>query len=215
MYLSRIRLDVSKRETQIALVSPNKIHGAIESSFFSKQERNLWRIDTLGDSRYLLLLSKEKPDLQHVKKQFGFINDADEIKEYDALLNRIQKNSVWQFRLVANPTHAIMNNGDKRGKVVAHVSEQYQMEWLYNKAKQNGFVVLNEGSCVVGSEWKSFYHAQAQPLHNQNNRRVRLKQATYQGILRVEDEEEFRNALINGIGRGKAYGMGLLTVMAL
>ena len=51
MYLSRVGLDVSRRKTQIALVSPNKIHGAVEEAFARKQDRNLWRIDRLGGTR--------------------------------------------------------------------------------------------------------------------------------------------------------------------
>jgi len=36
---------------------------------------------------------------------------------------------------------------------------------------------------------------------------------TYEGILTVTDKERFRKTLIEGIGREKAYGMGLLTVV--
>ena len=39
MYLSRIPLDIRKRKTQIALVSPNKIHGAVEDACLEKQKR--------------------------------------------------------------------------------------------------------------------------------------------------------------------------------
>ena len=39
MYISRVPLDVSRRKTQIALVSPNKIHGAVEEAFSEKQDR--------------------------------------------------------------------------------------------------------------------------------------------------------------------------------
>lgn len=36
---------------------------------------------------------------------------------------------------------------------------------------------------------------------------------TYEGILKVCDEEKFKELLVAGIGRGKAYGMGLLTIV--
>lgn len=57
MYLSRVPLDIQRRKTQIALVSPNKIHGAVENAFLEKQNRNLWRIDTLKNQTYLMILS--------------------------------------------------------------------------------------------------------------------------------------------------------------
>ena len=43
--------------------------------------------------------------------------------------------------------------------------------------------------------------------------RVSLLAVTYEGVLRVTDAALFRRTLTEGIGRGKAYGMGLLTVM--
>lgn len=36
---------------------------------------------------------------------------------------------------------------------------------------------------------------------------------SYKGILKVYDEEKFKELLVAGIGRGKAYGMGLLTIV--
>lgn len=40
-----------------------------------------------------------------------------------------------------------------------------------------------------------------------------LLAVTYEGVLQVTDPEAFRNLLCQGMGRGKAYGLGLLTVM--
>ena len=42
---------------------------------------------------------------------------------------------------------------------------------------------------------------------------VRLLSVTYEGLLTVTDAQKFRDALTGGIGRGKAYGMGLLTIV--
>ena len=36
---------------------------------------------------------------------------------------------------------------------------------------------------------------------------------SFEGLLRVTDAALFREALTRGIGRGKAYGLGLLTLM--
>ena len=46
-------------------------------------------------------------------------------------------------------------------------------------------------------------------------KRVLLREATYEGVLTVTDADKFKELLCNGLGRGKAYGMGLLTVMRL
>lgn len=71
MYLSRVELDISKKQTQVALSARNKFHGAIENTFFGKDDewlRNLWRIDKVNGKMYLLLLSRLKPDLSNLVK---------------------------------------------------------------------------------------------------------------------------------------------------
>ena len=47
----------------------------------------------------------------------------------------------------------------------------------------------------------------------QGKNKVSIKGVTYEGILKVCDEEKFKELLVAGIGRGKAYGMGLLTIV--
>lgn len=205
MYLSRVPLDVSRRKTQVAMVSPNKIHGAVEEAFSEKQDRNLWRIDTLRDKTYLLILSSAKPDLSGIAAQFGFKDDYGESKEYDGLLKRIEKGSVWHFRLVANPVHSI-KGGEKRGKVVAHTSEKYQLEWLAAQAAKKGFRILPDAVNVVESNWRIF-------AKRNSDQKVRLLEAVFEGLLCVEDVDVFRDTLVNGIGREKAYGMGMLTIV--
>lgn len=63
MYLTQMRLDMNNHHTLSAISAPNKLHGALESSFPGERQRNLWRIDSRGGQNYLLILSSEKPDL--------------------------------------------------------------------------------------------------------------------------------------------------------
>ena len=205
MYLSRVPLDISKRKTQIALAAPNKFHGAVEEAFLEKQERNLWRIDTLKGQIYLLILSEKKPDLSDIEAQFGYPDLRGETKRYDGLLDQIENGSLWHFRLVANPAHSL-KEGEGRGKVVAHTSERYQISWLDEQAEKKGFRLIPDTIRVRGSRWKMF------KKHDQGPK-VRILEVAFEGMLQVQDVDAFKEALINGIGRGKAYGMGLLTIM--
>ena len=47
MYLSRAELDPTRRETMVALISPQKFHGAVENAFPGARRRRLWRLDQL------------------------------------------------------------------------------------------------------------------------------------------------------------------------
>lgn len=208
MYLSRVMLNLNKRDTIKALASSAIFHGAVESAFEGEKKRRLWRIDTLRGKRYILILSEDVPNLDGFAAQFGYAGEY-ETKNYDSLLERIENGSVWRFRLTANPTYAKSDGtGDKRGKVKAHRTEEHQREWLIRKADQNGFSVSNNDFSVNGAEFLRF-----RKRDNSNSRMVNMISVTYDGVLHVTDKERFKRALCCGIGREKAYGMGLLTVM--
>ena len=42
-----------------------------------------------------------------------------------------------------------------------------------------------------------------------------FKSVTFEGILTVTDAARFRETLTQGLGRGKAYGNGLMTVVGI
>lgn len=205
MYLSRIELDLTNRKTMYALSNPNLLHGAIETAFPGTRERKLWRLDMLGGRQYLLLLSPEKPDFRGISSQFG-TGDCGQTRAYAPLLERIAEGSVWQFRLTANPTKSCKTACSSRGKVRACAVVAEQEQWLLDRAEKHGFTLENDGFSVTAIKRYSF-------TKRREGRKVSLLSVTYEGILRVSDAERFRQTLTEGMGRGKAYGMGMLTVV--
>lgn len=209
MYLTRIKLDTSRRNTMRALVSPNLFHGAIESSEMKGRTRKLWRVDSLHGQNYILILSENEIDFSSVADQFG-TGEQPESRCYDGLLERVGNGSRWRFKLKANPVVYKKNSDSpkERGKPIAHITSEYQEKWLIYQAEKNGFC-LEEGSWLVTeSKWYSF--KKGTTGHN-----IRMLSATYEGILTVNDAELFREALTHGIGREKSYGLGMLTVMGI
>lgn len=236
MFLSRMRLKISSRKTMLALASPNLFHGAVEGAFpmtsaagakqsgdeSGRSGRKLWRIDCLNEKCYLLLLSETEPDLTNAVKQFGFPDEKSETKDYTPLLKHVTNSSKWRFRLTANPTiskstRGKASGGDKaqngtpgktqRGTLYAHITAEYQKKWLADRAEKHGFKLEADDFDAVSSKWQKFRKGGA------NGSDVTLLSVTYEGLLTVTDAELFREALIGGIGRGKAYGLGLLTII--
>ncbi len=203
MYLTRIELDVSRRETAQALLSPSKIHGAIENGFHGERTRRLWRIDYLQDSCYLLVLSEDTPDFTELAAQFGK-KELWETKCCDALAERIAAGQVWQFRLCANPVRSDPSVKGQRGKLHAHVTQDQQKKWLCDRAERCGFTLSEDYFDVVDTRWFKFKKGE--------KGEVCLRTATFEGTLTVADAERFRETLFCGIGREKAYGCGLLTI---
>lgn len=207
MYLSRIKLDTTRSKTMKALASPNIFHGAIEmAEDVPKEElsRKLWRVDTLNGNRYLLILSQKKLDFSSVAEQLGY-DSTFETKDYSPFLEKITNGSRWNFRLRANPTVCRFNPEKQKNQIVAHITPEFQKEWLKKQAEKNGFVLTDGEWLVTGSERCTF-------RRNGNKKPVRIMSATYEGILTVTNAEVFRKALTTGIGREKAYGFGLLTI---
>lgn len=204
MYLSRVAIDVKRHESMKALYNLEILHGMIEGSFWGERKRNLWRVDRMGGEDYLLLLSKTPPQTNSLPEQVGYTNSVWETKNYDSLLDRITEGSKWYFRLTANPTVATPTKGRKRGKVKAITVVPKQREWLKKQSMIKGFLLQDDRFDVVQSEWRTIKKA---------GKEIQIFSSTYEGILTVTDSEIFCKTLTEGIGREKAFGMGLLTVI--
>ncbi|MGI6085016.1 MAG: type I-E CRISPR-associated protein Cas6/Cse3/CasE [Acetivibrionales bacterium] len=215
MYLSRVALNTKRKNTMVALSSPQKIHAAVENSFppdAINKIRNLWRIDRLGKDLFLLVLSNVKPDFTHIIEQFGWPESEQkwETRDYSILLERIKTGQRWQFRLLANPVHSVKQTDKlspheqtKRSKIYAHVTVKQQGKWLLDRAAKNGFSIQEGNFSVIHREVKKF---------RRHGKIVTLGIATFEGILEVTDVTLFLRTLTNGIGRAKAYGCGMLTI---
>ena len=200
MYLTRINLDSTNRKTMAAYTQRNLFHGALEHAFTGERERTLWRLDRVAGKDYMLILSPSMPNTDGLVSQFGTGNPA-ESKDYGILLNRIQNGSMWGFRLVANPTRVVTNGETK--KIVAHTSVQFQKEWLMRTAESYGFMLKPEWFGVNGSSWEKF---------TRENSTITFLSVTFEGTLKVTDADKLRKAIASGIGREKAYGMGMITL---
>ena len=60
MYLTRIKLDITKTNSMKALVCPSRFHGAIESAEPDGRTRKLWRIDELGGEKYFAHIIRKR-----------------------------------------------------------------------------------------------------------------------------------------------------------
>lgn len=236
MYLSRIELDPQNRNTMRALNWPVVMHGAIECSFNNKAERKLWRVDYLQNRCYLLVLSESKPDFAKLREQFCKENVPWETRDYQPLIDRVENGQKYRFRLCANPVHCTKNavglkDRTDRGRIRAHVTLDQQCLWLIEKAEHCGFTVdkgepftHTDSKGIVNTYWThpgfEVVHTTWKKFNKNNNDRSRknqvtLRTATYEGILTITDAKLFREKLMRGIGREKAYGCGLLTIIRI
>lgn len=208
MYLSRVEVDVSNRQKIRDLTHVGAYHSWVEDSFPEEVEqkirsRKLWRLDKLQNKQYLLIVSVGEPDLARLEK-YGVPGTA-ETKNYDPFLESIHTGGIYRFRAVLNPVYSVSTQKNRRGKVYPEVTASQQLAFLERKADKNGFELIRGQYRITERKYV--------PLKKSGQQLLHLSQAAYEGILCVKNENAFRDALCKGIGRKKAYGFGMLTVI--
>ncbi|VDG31925.1 type I-E CRISPR-associated protein Cas6/Cse3/CasE [Lactobacillus sp.] [Lactiplantibacillus mudanjiangensis] len=220
MYLSRVEIDTKNRYKTRDLTHLGAFHNWVEQSFPKElatgiRHRHLWRLDTLAGKQYLLVLSETAPDAD-LLLTYGVPGTA-VTKSYDPFLSRLQDGQLMQFRLTANPTHTISRPGQKQGRVVPHVTIAQQRQWLADRAEKSGFQLVEQSIVGTDEDVKQAFDIVSRDwpmLHRKTGRGVRLSRVTFEGLLRISDVAVFKQTLTTGLGREKAFGMGLMTVIS-
>lgn len=217
MYLSKMALNPARRGGRFLLGNPQAMHAAVMSSFppaDTEGKRVLWRVDRLNHDVNLYVVSHMEPDFSHVIEQAGWATSTWQTRDYLPLLERVANQQQWGFRLQANPVKQSAM-GETKGKRLAHVTPDQQIEWLKQRSHANGFLIADgpDGApwVQVNSKTKSTF-ARQDPNHSGKRGAVTLVRVQFDGQLVVTDKELFKTALMQGIGRAKAYGCGLLTI---
>lgn len=215
---TRMLINPQKREGRKLLLNPQAMHAAIYGAFPPdidiRSGRILWRVDSAEHTHTLYIVAPEAPDLEPLHELIGWSTRPPQTADYSPLLDRIRVGQEWAFRFRGNPTH-VVTDGKGHKRVTAHASTMHDSAWFIRKSQMHGFEVvgespnLNENVLVTARGTQHFGktdHASAKRM------KVTLHSAQFQGILRVSDRNAFQEALVKGIGRGKAYGNGLLTI---
>lgn len=216
MYLSRVKIDYYNLKSIKELNHLGAYHAWVEDSFSEEREkpknertRKLWRVDELSGEYYLIVLSENKPDFEKLEK-YGVKNTA-ESKSYERLLDSIKPGMRARFKIELNTVYSNAKNAEKgkRGRVVP-VPHEKLGEFFLDRTEKNGFLV-NKNELAITNIGKKLFRRKKEGGGKET--RVNLVSATFEGILTVTDEERFRETLVMGIGRKKAYGFGLLTII--
>ena len=210
MYLSRVLIDSRNRRKIKDLTHLGAYHNWVESSFpeeFTKKDRSrkLWRIDMLQGNKYLLLVSEKKPNMEIFEK-YGVPGSA-QTKLYDKFLDSIDEDGIYRFRVTLNPVKALSQGAGVRGRVVPEITAEQQLQFLESRAGKLGFELIPDEYRIVERCWELFM--------KQGQKKIRLSKATYEGLLKVTNRDTFYRTLTEGIGKKKAYGFGLMTVIPM
>lgn len=206
MYLTRLRLDSRSAQTRRDLGDPYEMHRTLVRAFTRGTDqtpaRILWRAEPVAawSDPVVLVQALEVGDWSVLEALPNYLKDSKDSK--DRVETRdispegwLQDKQSYRFRLFANPT--VTRNGKRLGLV----SEDAQLEWLTRQGERHGFKV--EVALVTGSELL---------LSRKQDTRISLLKACFEGRLQAQDSTALAAALRAGIGPGKAFGCGLLSL---
>jgi CRISPR system Cascade subunit CasE len=158
-----------------------------------------------------------KPDWSSLHENFTLEVSCKTVHEQ---YTNIQSGMRLIFRLQANPTKRIgksdnkadarFKDAKKRRRVELRTDEE-RIRWLKRKGEENGFrlakvrVAPVENAAVIAQ-------SRIKAWRKNDQKTMTFASVLFEGVLEVTDAEALRNALIRGIGPGKAYGFGLLSV---
>lgn len=218
-------LNPTRIVTRRMLASPHVTHALVEGAVSAGilehvspgEGRTLWRLDRgSGGHLTLYVSSAVEPDFRGVGEQAGWVGRPSwRTAAYGVLLDRLAPGQRWRFRLTANPTtSAATPNGRGQRRPLRTVDQQ--MGWLLQRTEVMGISVPYNGLGVpqltLAERGTVSFRKAEDGAGPRSLRRVELTTATYEGLLVVDDPVRVRRALIDGVGRAKGYGCGLITL---
>lgn len=199
--------DKSKKKSEVGSHILSQVHtNRDQDSGF------LFRIDPLPGGRAMILVqSALRPGWDYAFHNASFLA-ACEVKLFNP---DFQMGQSLRFRLLANPTKRLSNHSleadgqpiEKKweGKHVP-VRDEQLFDWLARRAEPAGFSVKEESTTIQSGY--VYWHKK----RTQDDKGQRLRSVRYDGILQVTEPARLRETIIHGLGPGKAFGFGLLSL---
>jgi CRISPR system Cascade subunit CasE len=219
MYLSRLILNPRSRQVRSELARPYEMHRTLLHAFptgkvhTGRTEKDaaglLFRLDEDARTGNLQLLAQSQllPDWTFLTAADYLLLSAPGNPGIREVALQLAGGQVLAFRLRANPTRRLNTPAESKGKRVGIYAAEAQLAWLARKGNQHGFRLLQ---AAVSREGKV---NQAQAVTDQNGTHdLKLFGVQFDGMLQVTDPTLLREAVAGGIGSGKAFGFGLLSL---
>lgn len=239
IYLTKMILNPNSRMVWDDLGNLQNMHRTVSNAFpkierdesaahhEQKTPRNEFNLlhrldfDARNGQAVLLVQSSVKPDWSFLREDYAHEIECKTVHEQ---YENIENGMRLLFRLQANPTKRVGKSDERaderfkpsdekkiRRRVELRTDEE-KITWLKRKGEDAGFQLSNVrikeevANAAVHSSLKQF--GRRAP----GDKKMTFGSVVFEGILQVTDAEKFREALKTGIGTGKAYGFGLLSV---
>lgn len=182
------------------------------SNPYHVHQRMMMAFDGLDPGRVLWRRDKTKSGTDLLTVQAGVEASWEQVFQDLPIVTQIRQSRVtlhlgsdqeYLFRLTACPTKSTKEGvaRGQRGRVVILPPDAWS-DWLAKKSLMHGFEVVKEKQPVKLGLSRPY---------RRKDKSTHIKLAVeFAGVLRPTDTARLAETIISGIGRGKAYGLGLL-----
>jgi CRISPR system Cascade subunit CasE len=206
IYLSCLEIDVEQQAARRWLADPYRIHQRLHKAFPDRTEF-LYRVEERHDTPRILVQAPLEADWEAAFSDLRILASIRQKQVSFAL----EQGQTLRFLLRANPTRRLPGGGvvdpvtgkPKDGARVGLFREEQQRDWLNRRAEAGGFRPLAYDIRPLGT--LSF-------TRPRDGRRLQFLGVEFEGHLQVVDPEGFREVVEQGIGSGKGFGFGLLSL---
>jgi CRISPR system Cascade subunit CasE len=203
MYLSKLVLNERDRKVRSDLGNAHNLHRSLMQAFPDGHQENpradwniLFRQEL--DSDVILVQSDSELEPDWTQLPQGYLANHF-VKSFDLQTSQLKLGQVFQFRLKANPS----KRDKQSGKLIGMFHPPHQEAWLARKGIQSGFAI--ETVDIIPTP--NLYGTKAKGISP-----IKIFTVLYQGTLQVSDPALFVEAIRQGVGRGRSYGCGLLSI---
>lgn len=211
MFISQLHLDPRSRTVQRDISNIYDLHRRIMRAFPEETDRQtasvLFRLESVSDPLTsgipLLVQSMTKPDWRKTysaEDKVSLLVSPVPVKEIDT-----SGGIRGQFRFLLRANPAKRDSASQR--IIPLRDEGSQIKWLSEHGEKHGFR-FDESSLMIRKLPPTIISKKT----DQRKMMISLEAVDYSGILLVTDEEKFIPVWQNGIGRGRAFGCGLLSL---
>ncbi|MEU3466137.1 type I-E CRISPR-associated protein Cas6/Cse3/CasE [Streptomyces sp. NPDC006733] len=213
VHLAQLRLQTTRRHTAVYadLTDATKLHHRIQSLFPDAlgpapraATNTLYRLERDRDGATLLIQSTLPINRNALPD--GYTDGDIHYRDLTPLLAWITTGRVVRYRIDANPIKSIHVPG-QRGTRVPLAGED-AVAWWHTRAATAGLDIAS----ALDIPQPPIDGDRGQDGHGKPNKRLRLRAIRFEGVATVTDPDALRTAITTGIGQGRAYGLGLLSI---
>lgn len=207
LWLARITVDSRNPEVRRDLRDVVGLHRRIMSLLpdglgdqARQQAAVLFRVDETDTGPTVLIQSRYQPQLSNLPPGYG----TAELRDAAPLLKALTNGMTVRYRIAANASkrQGVFTQPGRPGPIIP-LSGRDAEQWWTRRAETHG---LHLASASVQSL------DPARGTRNSDTKPIRHSLTRFDGVATIANADLVREAVENGIGRGKSHGCGLLSL---